>query len=156
MQNILRKSLFDHFLHGSELIINGHDSLWATSTSCGLRFVWTYWFDWFKWEWGTILRCSTRLLVLDLRSNLLYVDLWQDVIYHFIDTLTRLSRSLMEVHLVLLGNRMCLILRNHPIIFHINLVTHDYNRRVLVLHLEDALHPIWNRLVWLLICYVEA
>ena len=62
----------------------------------------------------------------------------------------------MKVHAVLLGDGAYLVLRDDSFFLQIDFVTHDDHGRVLVLHLVDALHPVWDRLKGLLICYVKA
>ena len=61
----------------------------------------------------------------------------------------------MEVHLVLLSHSMGLILRYDSLIVQVDLVAHDDHRRVLVLHLVNALHPVRNRLERLLVRQVK-
>ena len=51
---------------------------------------------------------------------------------------------------------MCLILRDHPLLYQVYLVAEDHYWHVRVLHLIDALYPVVYRFVRLLVCQVEA
>ena len=54
-----------------------------------------------------------------------------------------------------MGDASRLILRDHPLFLQVYLVANDYYRRVLVLHLVDALDPVRDRLVRLVVGHVE-
>ena len=61
----------------------------------------------------------------------------------------------MKVHAVLLGDGAYLVLRDDSFFLQIDFVTHDDHGRVLVLHLVDALDPVRDRLVRLVVGHVE-
>ena len=62
----------------------------------------------------------------------------------------------MEIHRMILGNAPCLILTDHSLILQVYLISYDYDGRVLVFHLVDALDPVRDGFVGLLVGHVEA